>query len=126
TEPVFTFDVKNVRHPDAAAAFDLMIEIEKLAIQLACQAAPNRRLAGAHHPDQENGRVVWQRHGLWPVFRFCMHVGAHRSARCSGNRLLNREVGQSIVYYHLLSPFFTALSGYIKPSPLSRTGRRTT
>ncbi|MOA16662.1 hypothetical protein D3C78_1368850 [compost metagenome] len=64
TKTGFALDFEDNRHPHAATRLELMIQIHKLASQRTRQAPADGRLARPHHPDQEDGQVVRQQHGL--------------------------------------------------------------
>ena len=64
TKTGFALDFEDYRHPHAATRLELMIQIHKLAPQRTRQTTAYGRLAGSHHPNQEDGQVVRQRHGF--------------------------------------------------------------
>ena len=55
TEPLLAFDLKDHWDAYAAACLELVVEINKFALQRLGQAAPNGRFTRTHHAHQENG-----------------------------------------------------------------------
>ncbi|GFN27136.1 hypothetical protein ADE_28340 [Achromobacter denitrificans] len=87
TETGFPLDFEDYRHPHAATRLELMIQIHKLAPQRTRQATAYGRLARAHHPDQEDGQVMWQRrspaHALRGAGRIFGRIAGGRRVRGS-------------------------------------------
>jgi hypothetical protein len=74
TKTGFALDFEDNRHPNAATRLELMIQIHKLAPQRTRQTTAYGGLARAHHPDQEDGQIVRQRHSLACAFDGARHV----------------------------------------------------